>query len=298
MTIAPADLRIRPRSARSIRWCGFPHPKSCSGARHVCERGRCGGRVQRDKFVHRGVSKGDRGQAEQISAESNLRPAHTIQINAQARYNNTVRFFWTATKTEASMRQILTIAGAALVMLAHCEVGIAQVGMAPGSGTTPAIGATPGMGMTSPLGSLLSSAPSLPGGNIPLGATELDSGGLSPTASTAPCSSTATTSPQTVGSNSTFDGGGSISIPTISTSCASGASGSPGMATSTTAGSTITGLAPGSTGVGVPLGSTELGTPGESPAIVAPSVACSGISPTTGTLGTSGTSAVPSTNSC
>jgi hypothetical protein len=136
------------------------------------------------------------------------------------------------------MWRVATTAGAILLLLAHCDVGFAQV-----SGT-------PGMGATSPLGSSLSSQPSMPGG-IPLGATELDSGGLS-------CSDAATTAA------SSFDGGG---MAPTATSCSSGASGSPG-ATTSGSGSTISGSAP--------LGSTELGTPGESPAVS--STTCSGIS--------------------
>lgn len=191
------------------------------------------------------------------------------------------------------MRRALTIVGAALLFAIRCDAGFAQVST------------TPGMGATSPLGSLLSNAPSqanaIPLGGIPLGATELNSGGLSPTVGTAPCSSTAPTSPGTSGSSSNFDGGGSMSYATISTSCASGSS-APGAAASPAAGSPITGLTPGSAGAGVPLGSTELGTPGESPAMLLPvpsisGVPCPGISPMTGTLGTSSTSTA-STNGC
>jgi hypothetical protein len=141
------------------------------------------------------------------------------------------------------MWRVLMTAGVTLLLLAHCDVGFAQVSP------------TPGMGATSPLGSSPSSQPSMPGG-IPLGATELDSAGLSPTGSTMPCSGTATTA----GSSSNFDGGG---IASTSTDCSSGASGSPGDATSAT-GSTLTGLTPGSAQGAVPLGATELGTPGES----------------------------------
>lgn len=204
------------------------------------------------------------------------------------------------------MRQALTIAGAALLFLVCCDAGFAQVSATPGMGvTSPLVSTTPGMGVTSPLGSPMSNTPSqaggIPPGGIPLGATELDSGGLSPTASTTPCSSTAPASAGTVGSNSTFDGGGTMSTPTISASCGSPV-GSTGAMTSATAGSPITGLTPGLPGPGVPLGSTELGTPGESPATPLPApivsgVPCTGISATIGMPGTSGTS-VPSTNVC
>jgi hypothetical protein len=141
------------------------------------------------------------------------------------------------------MRPVLTTVGATLLLLVHCDVGFAQVS------------ATPGAGGTSPLGSSLSSQPSTQGG-IPLGATELDSGGLS-------CSGTATTA----GSNSNFDGGGMAST---ATGCTSGASGSSGT------GSTLSGSTSGSARSAVPLGSTELGTPGESPAVL--STPCSEIS--------------------
>ena len=169
------------------------------------------------------------------------------------------------------MWRSLTTAGAVLLILARCDVGFAQMS------------ATPGMGATSPLGSPLSNAPSMPGG-IPLGATELNSGGLSPTNSSTPCSSTATT----VGSSSNFDGGGTMSTARIAADCTSGASGSPGAATSTT-GSTITGLTPGSARGAVPLGSTELGNPGESPAApILSNTPCPGISSMAGTLAASG----------
>lgn len=172
------------------------------------------------------------------------------------------------------MWRALTTAGAALLILVRCDVGFAQVN------------ATPGMGATSPLGSSLSNAPSMPVG-IPLGATELNSSGLSPTDSTTPCSSTAST----VGSSSNFDGGGTMSTPTIATDCTTGGSGSPGAATPAT-GSTITGLTPGSARGAVPLGSTELGTPGESPAATTvSSTPCPGISSMAGTSAASGASA-------
>jgi hypothetical protein len=154
------------------------------------------------------------------------------------------------------MWRVLTTAGAALLILAHCDVGFAQVS------------ATPGMGATSPLGSSLSNQPSMPGG-VPLGATELDSGGLSPTASATPCSGTQTTA----GSSSNFDGGGTMSNPTIANGCTSGTSSSLATIPSGT-GSTSTGSTPGSAGGAIPLGSTELGTAGESPA--APTVSSTG----------------------
>src|SRR3981081_3281378 len=68
---------------------------------------------------------------------------------------------------EASMRRVLTMGGA--VFLFGCPTSFAQVAPAPG------------MGATSPLGTMNFNSPSGPVG-IPLGATELNSGGTSPLA--------------------------------------------------------------------------------------------------------------------
>ena len=172
------------------------------------------------------------------------------------------------------MRYLVTLAAAACLI--GCGPCFAQV--AP----------TPGMGATSPLGTMDFNAASQPSG-IPLGATELNTGGLSPTAGTNPCSGSTTSATGLAGSMSTFDGGGAMpgSTSATSTTCSATASGSAIGSTSM-----ITGSTPGSMSSGtIPLGSTELGTPGESPTTLLPvpgvSVSpCSSLSPPTGTLGT------------
>jgi len=122
--------------------------------------------------------------------------------------------------------------------------------------------AAPGMGATSPLGTDLTS----PSG-IPLGATELVPGGLSP----APIGPSASTTPCSVGSSgitgsATFDGGG---INGTSDGSMAGITGVPGDCGSTPSSGAASGMesppsVPGSTtestlgGGNIPLGATEL----------------------------------------
>jgi len=178
------------------------------------------------------------------------------------------------------MGRVITVLIATLL---GCTVSFAQT-MTPG--------ASPAIGMTSPLGMPGSQTFGQPTG-IPLGATEINPGGLSPTAppvGTATC--IASSSAGVSGTQSTFDGGGMGACPTGSTGMGSVAgagtsSGTIGMGMMTAPRGTI------------PLGSTELNNGGVSPLIaVAPpistSIPCPGTpgitdstTPTTGTLGMS-----------
>src|SRR5947208_11244996 len=113
------------------------------------------------------------------------------------------------------MRRLLAIAA---VILMSCGAGHAQTSMS-----------TPAMGATSPLGTLGSSGSS--GTGIPLGATEIDPGGVSSTA-TVNCNASgygsglsgmnasgttganaSGTTGMTIGATSTFDGGGLTAVP-------------------------------------------------------------------------------------
>ncbi|SEF10267.1 hypothetical protein SAMN05444161_8402 [Rhizobiales bacterium GAS191] len=147
----------------------------------------------------------------------------------------------------------------------------------------------PAIGMTSPLGSSSSFAPAGPVG-IPMGAVELNPGGLSPmplsSTGSAVCSgvgmsssgmagSVGMSSSGSSGSSSTYDGGGmsgamsgyAITTPsTLSGTCGSTASGSSSSGTSATP--SIAGLSSGR--AGIPLGSTEVGNLGISPILVVP----------------------------
>src|SRR5271167_4233472 len=98
---------------------------------------------------------------------------------------------------EAPMQKVLTTAMVAF--LAGCGAGFAQVGVMPGMGATSPVG--------SPLGSTVANAPSGPGG-IPLGATELNTGGESSLTGAASCSGAAATGSamETGGLSSPFDG--------------------------------------------------------------------------------------------
>src|SRR5215468_1248568 len=111
-----------------------------------------------------------------------------------------------------------TVAIMAMVLLS-CAVGHAQTSM--GSSTSPSA-----LGATSPLGIPGATSPSTTG--IPLGATEIDPGGLGvvpgATSSNFGCISTGTlpgsgsTTTSTATGSSTFDGGGMTSVaPTSGT---------------------------------------------------------------------------------
>src|SRR6266481_6080295 len=84
-----------------------------------------------------------------------------------------------AQQAEASMRRLLAMTAA--IFLFGCGSGFAQ--------TAPTLG----MGATSPLGTMNFNAPSGPVG-IPLGATELNTGGMSPLAGGTLCTGTAASS--------------------------------------------------------------------------------------------------------
>lgn len=173
------------------------------------------------------------------------------------------------------MRHVLTLAP--VILLIGCGTGIAQVAPTTGMGTS-------GMGVTSPVGTLSSDTSVGPTG-IPMGATELNTVGVSPLYSTLPCPTTMTGTGMAA-AGSTFDGGGTSSSAAASTGC--GGSGTGSMATANTGGTT--GLASGSNSAGIGLGATEVGTPGESaalPSVMVPSVSVApGASPMLGTLPT------------
>src|SRR5690242_10609365 len=103
------------------------------------------------------------------------------------------------------MRRLLVITTALLI---SCGAGHAQNAMS-----------TPAIGPTSPLGSLASSGSM--GTGLPLGATEVDPGGLSPATGTN-CSASGGASGLSgtsgAGTTSTFDGGGLSGPSTISAS--------------------------------------------------------------------------------
>jgi hypothetical protein len=155
-----------------------------------------------------------------------------------------------ATAVTKPTRRLLTTmpATAALVWLNTCAVGFAQVSP------------TPGMGVTSPLGTGSSGFNTQPNG-IPLGATELNPGGLSPS----PCGGMTASGNGVAGSLSTFDGGSLISN---SSACPSTAGNSAGIGGTPQAGATTGGPTAGNSTI--PLGSTELGAAGESPVISNP----------------------------
>src|SRR5712672_2318960 len=139
------------------------------------------------------------------------------------------------------MRRFVTMAG--IIFLLGGSSSFAQVSLAPG------------MGLTSPLGTMNFNAPSGPLG-IPLGATQLDTGGLSPVAGGTLCAGTATSSSGTAssssgmttsgggisgsstgmmtsgtgiaGSSSTFDGGGAMLGSSIASSCSPAVTGTTG----------------------------------------------------------------------
>jgi hypothetical protein len=171
------------------------------------------------------------------------------------------------------MRVFLVLAAA--VMLG-CGAGHAQSPTG-----IPAMGSA--MGATSPLGTLGSSAPtgSNGGTGIPLGATEIDPGGLSPTASST-CNASGSSYSGLSGSsgsgmasmsgtNSSFDGGGfsstgsvsSMSSCTSTNSLSSSGSASPLSIAGTNPGLTLNGGT-------IPLGATEIDNGGVSPLIGVP----------------------------
>jgi hypothetical protein len=177
------------------------------------------------------------------------------------------------------LRHFLTTLAA---LLLGCGAAFAQM--------APAIVGAPAMGATSPLGVLGATSSVGPVG-IPMGATELAPGGLSPapldpTASTDPCFSAGVSS-TTTGSTSTFDGSGMN--PGTTQGLASyglssgpmGLSGScgPGISAGTASGTASTSILGGASagalsGGGIPLGATELNNAGVSP-MLTPSIVAS-----------------------
>jgi hypothetical protein len=159
--------------------------------------------------------------------------------------------------------------------------------------TAPLTPTSPAMGATSPLGTLGNTSSVAPVG-IPLGATELSPGGVSPmlpgsAASTDPCSGSGISGGGTSGSGSTFDGAG-IATNTIGTSSALSCGG--GTASGTISTGVLGGATTGSAAVGtIPLDSTELNNGGVSPPVTSPvflgACAMSLGSPTTPTASTS-----------
>lgn len=131
-----------------------------------------------------------------------------------------------------------------------------------GSGVAQAQSAAtmPGIGATSPLGMLGSS--SAGGTGVPLGATEIDPGGLSPLGACVPSLSGSSST----GSGSTFDGGGLANTASATSSCTSG---TPNL-TSTGTASPLSSPASNLAGGTIPLGATELDSGGLSPMISVP----------------------------
>jgi hypothetical protein len=175
------------------------------------------------------------------------------------------------------MRRLLAIAA---VILMGCGAGHAQTSMS-----------TPAMGATSPLGTLGPSGSSATG--IPLGATEIDPGGVSPTV-IVNCNSglsgmNASGTGMTVGATSTFDGGGLTAVPstTSTSSCAPsqtlslGGTASPLSNPGRSSSSMLNG------GI-IPLGATEMDSGGVSPIITVP--VPSGATPCTGSITMAGSS--------
>src|ERR1700730_5289004 len=196
----------------------------------------------------------------------------------------------------ASMRVFIALA--AVVMLG-CGVAPAQ---SPTS--IPAMGSA--MGATSPLGMLGSSTStgSNGGTGIPLGATEIDPGGLSPTASSN-CNASGANSglsgssgsgmTSMSGTNSTFDGSGFSSTGSMSSTSVCGSSNitSTGVASPlSTSGTTSSTTLNGGT---IPLGATEIDNGGVSPLIGVPmpstmTLPCTGSNPKRSTAATGSTS--------
>lgn len=161
------------------------------------------------------------------------------------------------------MRRLIAIAA---VILMSCGAGHAQTSMS-----------TPAMGATSPLGTLGPSGSS--GTGIPLGATEIDPGGVSPTV-TVNCNASGSglsgtnasgMTGMTIGATSTFDGGGLTAVPSTNStsSCTSSQTLSPGGTASplSNSGGSSSSTLNGGT---IPLGAIEMDSGGVSPIITVP----------------------------
>lgn len=142
----------------------------------------------------------------------------------------------------------------------------------------------PGIGVTSPLGLLGSSSSA--GTGLPLGATEIDPGGLSPLAACVPSdpSMMGTAATGSTNSGSTFDGGGLADVSSATSSCTSG---TPTI-TSTGIVSPMSSAPSNVAGGTIPLGATELDSGGLSPMITVPA-------PTMSTPGCAGSPAMTTT---
>jgi hypothetical protein len=139
----------------------------------------------------------------------------------------------------------------------------------------------PGMGATSPLG-MLGSNPA-GGTGVPLGATEIDPGGLSPATSCVPADpsilGTSTTSgistmsgvsgTTSTTSGSTFDGGGFAGAGALASNCTSVTPNMPNVTTTGIA-SPLSGSSSNLAGGTIPLGATTLDSGGLSPLVAVP----------------------------
>lgn len=164
------------------------------------------------------------------------------------------------------------------VILLSCGASHAQ--------TTSAIGTTSPLGIPGSSGSI----GSIPTG-IPLGATEIDPGGLSPAVSSN-CNTSGSSSSALPGTSSTFDGGGSTAAGPTS-ACTSGSislstsgTASPLSTPGTSAGFTLNGGT-------ISLGATEIDNGGISPIITIPPPTIPTYSMPTSSIPTSSSSATP-----
>jgi len=176
------------------------------------------------------------------------------------------------------MRRLLVVTTAILIT---CGSGHAQTSMS-----------TPAIGTTSPLG-VPGSSGSAGSAGIGLGATEIDSGGLSPLPG-ANCGASASYSGSGMSGSastgsSTYDGGGLAlgSSATGSTGCTTTSSGMAATGSASTMAPAGTSLS----GSGIGLGATELDSAGVSPLFTAPMPSLGG-----GTLGCAGSTTGSSTD--
>lgn len=170
------------------------------------------------------------------------------------------------------MRTLMTIS----MLMLGCGVASAQMTMAP---AMPSTGSA--LGATSPLGisGMISSTPPSQAG-IPLGATQLNVGGLSPAPGPLAGSACSTVSSLSSSGLGTFDGGGlsgTSGAAGMTGMSGTGSTGSIGCGTTSATTGTASGLVlPGTTGASttgvgtIPLGATEIDGGGESPMIVTP----------------------------
>src|SRR5580658_4719801 len=161
-----------------------------------------------------------------------------------------------------------------MALMLGSSAALAQVTTMPGGVTSSALGAT------SPLGTLgMSSSAPAASPSIPLGVTQLNVGGLSPSPGPLAGSACSTVSGLSSTATGTFDGGG-MSAATAGMS----ASGMGGAITGSTSGCGTAGAGTNTTGLmtagssgasagglgGIPLGATEIDSGGLSPMITTP----------------------------